>query len=409
MDRLAAIAATCLSIAGVAAVIAWLMWRWLKRSEEPARLVVKWIQTLLVFVYLGVVVVPTVAEGGYSAAFGGIPMAAVGGLLLAFIWGSSIGRFFANPIAALFDGGSQEMEPHPSYDIGQSLTKKGHYQEAAEEFEKQLALFPRDFTGHTLLADLQMHHLHDAPAAMATLERFVKQSRHARESVAYALNRISDWRLQAGEDEESVREPLERIVQLFPDTEVAQTAWQRLAHLRLPSASPGDEPRRIPVPHSEERLGLRDDFKGFKAPEEDLSATAARLVHQLEQHPQDWEAREQLARIYIEHFHHIHLAVDQLEQLVAQPGQPAKKVVCWLNMMADFYARQAGDLPKARATLQRIIDRDPNSGPAATARQRMAHLALELRAQKTNPAVKLGSYDQNIGLKQSPPKPPGET
>ena len=213
----------------------------------------KWVQTLLVFVYLGLMVVPTVAEGGYSGAFAGVPMAAVGGLLLAFIWGSSIGRFFANPIVSLFDGGSQEVEPHPSYDIGQALTQRGLYQEAAAEFEKQLA------------------------------------------------------------------------------------------------------------------------------------------------------------RLYAEHFHPISLAVDQLEQLVAQPGQPVKKVISWLNMMADFYTRQAGDLVKARETLQRIIDRDPNSAPAEAARQRIAHLALELRAQKTNPAVKLGSYEQNIGLKHGQPKPPGET
>lgn len=408
MNRFAEIAAFCLPIAGMAAVIGWLMWHWLKRSEEPSRLVVKWVQTLLVFVYLGVIVVPAVAEGGYSGAFVGIPAAAVGGLLLAFIWGSSIGGFFANPIVSLFDGGSQEVEPHPSYDIGQGLTKRGLYQEAAAEFEKQLALFPKDFTGHMLLAELQMNHLEDAAAAANTLERFINQSGHAGESVAYALNRLSDWRLRAGETEAAVRAPLEKILQLFPDTEVAQTAWQRLAHLRLPAASQDGEPGRIAVPHSEERLGLRDDFNGFKRPTEDLSATATRLVHQLEQHPQDWEAREQLARIYAEHFHHIPLAVDQLEQLVAQPGQPAKKVISWLHMMADFYTRQAGDLVKARETLQRIIDRDPNSAPAEAARQRIAHLALELRAQKTNPAVKLGSYDQNIGLRHGQPKPPGK-
>lgn len=53
MNRLVEIAASGLPIAGVAAVTGWLVWHWLKRSEEPARLVVKWVQTLLVFVYLG--------------------------------------------------------------------------------------------------------------------------------------------------------------------------------------------------------------------------------------------------------------------------------------------------------------------------------------------------------------------
>jgi tetratricopeptide (TPR) repeat protein len=406
MDRIIKIITVAYPIVAVAVVFGWLMWRWLKHSHEPARLVVKWIQTALVLVYIVAMVVPTVAEGGYGAAFGGIPMAAVGGLLLAFIWGPSIGDMFGRAITSVFDGGSQEIDPHPSYDIGQSLVKRGRYLEAEVEFKNQLARFPKDFTGHMLLAELQITHLKNGPGATETLECYISQSGHAQETVAYALNRLSDLRLQAGEEESSVREPLERIAAMFPDTEVGQKALQRLAHLRLPTASEDGQPRRIAVPRGVRRLGLRQDMSEIKLPDEDLSATAAALVKQLEHHPQDWDAREQLARIYAEHFQQIELAVDQLEQLIDQPGQPAKKVIFWLNMMADFYSRQSANLEKAQECLQRIIKMDPESGPAQQARQRLSLLALELRGQQATTEYKLGTYEQNLGLKEGGPKPP---
>src|SRR5687768_7593656 len=64
-------------------IFGWLFYRALKRSDDPARLVFKWVLTapavLAIIFYVG----PLVAQGGYGGAFGGIPLAAACGLYLA--------------------------------------------------------------------------------------------------------------------------------------------------------------------------------------------------------------------------------------------------------------------------------------------------------------------------------------
>ena len=96
------------------------------------------------------------------------------------------------------------------------------------------------------------------------------------------------------------------------------------------------------------------------------------------------------------------LAADQVEQLLSQPNVPAKHVVHWLNLLADLQIKHAGNVAEARQALQRIVDLFPQSAAAENARNRVAHLQLELRARKESQVVKLGSYEQNIGLKGWP-------
>jgi hypothetical protein len=69
-------------------------------------------------------------------------------------------------------------------------------------------------------------------------------------------------------------------------------------------------------------------------------------------------------------------------------------------MLADFQIRLANDAEVARATLQRVLDLFPNSAAANTARVRMSQLKLELNQNIRQRTVKLGSYEQNIGLKR---------
>jgi hypothetical protein len=191
---------------------------------------------------------------------------------------------------------------------------------------------------------------------------------------------------------------------LFPGTEQAQIAHQRVAHMRLPGGTASDEPRApIALPHCAENIGLRDDFSGLLPPHEDLEATAAGLVKQLQDYPQDWEAREKLAVLYAEHYQQVDLAVDQLEQLIAQPGQPAKKIVYWLNMMADLRIKNGGNFEAARAALERILNQFPNTAMAETTRSRLARLSLEIKARETGTMVRLGSYENNLGLKAGGP------
>jgi hypothetical protein len=53
--------------------------------------------------------------------------------------------------------------------------------------------------------------------------------------------------------------------------------------------------------------------------------------------------------------------------------------------------------------LQRIIDFHSGTALAAIAQQRLSHLKLDLKGTRETPVVKLGQYQQNIGLTGPPP------
>jgi outer membrane protein assembly factor BamD (BamD/ComL family) len=321
----------------------------------------------------------------------------------------NITAYFAKPFVELYTGGDRAPDPQAFYSIAEAKRKRGNYQEAVAEIRKELALFPNDFSGQMLLAEILADDLKDLAQAQFTLEQLLSPEGHTPKNLAYAMNRLADWHLKLGRDPAAAQQALERITRQFPNTELAYLASQRIAHLGpFQAADKEAKPRTVVLKHYEENLGLREDFTGLKAPPEDNTGAAADLVKRLEECPTDNEARERLARLYAERFARLDLAADQLEQLIAQPGAPTRQVVHWLNLLADNQIKLAGNLVAARQALQRIVDRFPNSSEADKARQRMCFLGLELKGQQQGQAVKLGSYDQYPGLKPEWPEgPPG--
>jgi hypothetical protein len=267
------------------------------------------------------------------------------------------------------------------------------------EIRKQLARFPGEFKGSLMLAEIQVEHLNDLAGAEHTIEKLVTEPGQTQSNVAVALNLLADWQLKYGQAPELARAALERIVHMLPDTEHAYLAVQRIAHLTTPEMLvEKKEPHRVKMGHYQQNVGLLEEPALVRPPEEDAAVTASSLVKHLELFPQDAEARERLALIYAEHYQRLDLAADQIEQLVAQPNAPAKQVVHWLNMLADLQIKHASDLDGARIALQRIVDLYPRAAAAESAKTRAVHLALELRAKTKSQAVKLGTYEQNIGL-----------
>jgi hypothetical protein len=109
--------------------------------------------------------------------------------------------------------------------------------------------------------------------------------------------------------------------------------------------------------------------------------------------------REKLAVLYAEHYRRLDLAVMELENLIQQPHQQPKQVVHWLNLLADLHVKFDHDYEAARQALERIIALFPNQAAAETARRRLDHLRLELKSQTATTTVKLGEYEQDLGLK----------
>ena len=385
-------------------IMGWLMWQSLKRSEDPARLIFKWVLTVPVVWGLLFWLGPW-ATSSEAGALIGVPLLAAGGIVLTAIWRHNIANMIAKPFASLYDGGSEPPIPKPAYSIAQSKQKKGLYLEAIAEIRKQLDRFPTDVEGQLLLAQIQAKDLKDLPAAELTIERFCAQPGHAPQNIVFALYSLADWHLQIAQDREAAQRHLQRVVDLFPESEFALGAAHRIAHLgSAEMLLASHDSRKFIVPEGVRNLGLIRDQDHLKPAEATPEEVAAACVKHLERHPLDTEAREKLAILYADHYGRLDLATGELEQMIGQPNQPGRLVVHWLNLLADLQIRSRASFETVQQTLQRIVDRDPKAAPAEIARNRLALLRLEMKSKGPTEAVKLGSYEQRLGLKGSLPR-----
>jgi tetratricopeptide (TPR) repeat protein len=322
-------------------------------------------------------------------------------VILSAIWTPHIGATFAKPITSLFDGGDLPPEDRPAYSVAMAKQKRGDYIQAIAEIRKQLERFPTDLEGQLLLAQIQAENLKDLPGAELTIQRFCDQPHHAPKNIMFALLSMADWHLQFGQDREAARRNLQKIIDLLPDTEFSLTAAQRIAHLGTAEMllSPHDRKKYI-VPEAQPHFGLVKPAQSFAPVEQEPGVLATEYVSHLKFHPLDTEVREKLARLYVDHYHRLDLAADQLEQMIVEPHQPARLIVHWLNLMADLQIRSGCDFETVKETLQRIIDSYPKLAAAEIARKRLDLLKLELKGKQQTAAVKLGTYEQKIGLKE---------
>ncbi len=390
------------TIVVMTSVIGWGMYRLVRRAEDPRQLVFKWLLTALV---LGGLIWSTNLLSNAPAQGMHALWAAVAGLALAAIWARSIASGFAKPLTSLFDGGSVEIEPQPYYSIAQSQRKRGRYTEAITHIRKQLDRFPTDITGQLLMAEIQAQDLNDLPAAAVTIHRLCAQPGHAPRNIAHAWSTLADWHLKYSLDRDAARQDLQQIVERFPDTEISLAAEQRIAHLASTERMLAPHDRKIfSVPEGVRNLGLRERRPVAELAEADTDGLAADYVKQLEQFPHDFEVREKLALIYADHYQRLDLATDQLEQMMEAPGQPAKKITHWLNLLADLQVRHGADYATVQSTLERILDHYPHTPAAEITRTRLSHLKLEFKGREKSAGVKMGTYEQNIGLKRGGPR-----
>jgi outer membrane protein assembly factor BamD (BamD/ComL family) len=406
MPKALSIALGLLILLSFFGLVIWFIWRRLKRSEDPAKNVFKIIISLVLGAFLAYTAAKELGGGGggMGAAFiVGISCAIVG-ILWGIIWAPNIGAAMAKPLTSLFDGGDLELEPQPLYSIAIAKRKAGHYQEAIQHIQGQLEKFPTDVTGQLMLAEIQAEDLHDLTAADLTIQRFCNQPGHAPANLALALNQLADHYLKVARDPEGARQALERIVEMLPNSAQAQQAQQRLAHLANQEEMQQAQGRTIRMEGGVQNIGLMKDSSALRKAEVDPAEKAAEYVKHLEQFPQDTEAREKLAMIYAEHYQRPDLAIVQLESLIEQPNAPAKDVVRWLSLIADFQMLQGNDYETVRQTLERIIDLYPARSYAENARQRIEHLKLQMKGREEEKRLTLGVYEQNLGLKKGKPQ-----
>jgi tetratricopeptide (TPR) repeat protein len=392
------IASFLVGAAALAFIAVW-FYRRIRNSTDPGDLTFKWIITagcVLLWIYLGI----QAKTAGVGGAFIIPGVAVATGILLSILWTPHIAAIVSSPLTKWYDGGDDEPELRPLYSIATAFRKRGQYDKAIAEIHKQLGRFPNDYQGYMMLAEVWAEDMKDLDEAMRTVESLLCIPNLAPKNAAYSLTRVADWLLKYRSDIDSARATFQRIIDRLPDSVEAQLAAQRIAHL----ASAEDlanmhDPRIIAVPHYDEKIGLQG--RVVEAPiTESVAVTAQRYVDHLREHPLDNETRERLAMIYANEYQRLDLASIELEQLITTPNQLPKNVIHWLNVLADFQIRLANDVNGARLSLERIITLFPNSAGANNAQTRISQLRLELNQHTTQRTLKLGNYEQNIGLRK---------
>ena len=405
MNRILEIAVNVFLLLIVSGFLGWVCYRSLRRSNGPARLIFKWIFTALVIGVFFIMAVPAGQKGGYDA-IQAIIVTLIGGIAMAITWRHSLIDLIANPLGSLYDGGREEVEPKPFYSIALTKRKLNRPLEAIVEIRKQLAKFPNDFEGVTLLASVQAEDMKDLPGAEITFNHFCDRSEAPPKQVAAAWTQMADWHLKLAQDVDSARAVLEKIIARFPSTAVALQAAQRIAHLdgteKILLAS--HDRQAMTMPEGVKNIGLLDSTEFLRPAEMDPGKQAAEYVKHLEQHPLDTEVREKLAIIYARHYQRLDLAALELAQLINEPKQPAKRVAHWLNLLADLQIHGGADYDAVRETLAQIVERFPGLPVADRAQSRLNILKLELKRQDETPNKTVGVYEQNIGLKYGPPR-----
>ena len=370
----------------------------LKRCQSPGELLLKLLFTIPFAVVCLIVALKLGPIGPYLIAFMGI--------VLSFIWTPHIAGAVCSPITNMFDGGNLAPEKKPYYSIATSKRKRGQYLEAIVAVREQIAAFPDDFEGVMLLASIQAENQQDLPGAENTLNQFCERPKSPPNQIAAAWNTLADWHLKIGLDVDSARASLQKIIERFPESELALRAEQRVAHLVETEKMMLDQRDRptIHLPEGVQNAGLLDSTEFLRPDEIDPGKMAAAHVKHLEMHPHDSEVREKLAVMYAKDFRRLDLATMELAQLINEPRYSPKQIVGWLNLLANLQIECGADVATVTATLRLIVDRFPDLPIAEVTRRRLARIDSELKGKgQTKPEIKLGVYEQNIGLKYGSP------
>ena len=378
----------------------WLLWKWMQKSEDaPGKLLMKIGATILLVALSILVLVKFGPLHGLSAVL-------VSCMIISLMWASNMGGTLANWLGGFYTDDGSEHEAKPLYSYATAKLNRGDVNGAIAEIRTQLALFPDDYEGLRLLSKIFVERQRNFDEGFEILDRLGHEPQYTPNQHVAALLQLAEWRIKYALDTEGAKADLESIIRRYEGTEAGYAASQRLAHLTPQSmVEEKAHGRTIEVTEGDKHLGLRSDGgTGLVAASVPEGPTARELVDHLELFPEDFEARYRLAGIYTDDFQRHDLAIDQLTQLANLQGQPQKNVQIAMNRLAEVQLEKLRDLDGASKTLRELAERYPGSAIAETALARVRYLALDARGQKPSQVFKLGTYEQNIGLKSGPPK-----
>jgi hypothetical protein len=389
----------------ITSFVIWLAVHSFKHSESRGLLILKLAVTIFLVVMLAWKIGPMLPQGG-GDTIGGMLLGAACLGMIALMWRASLIEGLINPFVSIIDGGSEPPEKKPFYSIARAKRMRGCYDESIAEIRQQLERFPNDFEGIMLLASVQAEDMKDLQSAEITLNQFCAQPKAPAKQIAAAWTALADWHMTVGVDVPAARTMFQKIADYYPGTEMALQAEQRMAHLEGTEKILLAKHNRIRValPEGVKNIGLLDSSEFLKPKEIEPGVQAAEYVQHLAAHPHDADVREKLALIYAKDFKRLDMATMELAQLINEPRHTPKQITGWLNLLANLQIELGADVATVRGTLEKIVELYPDLPVAEITRRRLARINSEFKGKEETPGVKLGVYEQNIGLKYGSPR-----
>ena len=395
---------TALALVNVGVLI-WLSVRKFKMvgGDETGLAVFRWMFGLDGLLLLIWVVIPFTFSGAPIRVPFGVAAMVLCGIMISV----AIAPLLAGSAVSLFtgalDGGSEAQKREPVYSMALALRNRGEPHKAIEAVAEQLEEFPNDFDGMMLTAEIEARDLKNMGAARETLEALLVANTYPKTRKSYILTTLADWELELARDSERAHAAFQRIINIFPGSEIARKAEQRI--LRLPTSA--DLTNRD-LTHTHTLPSQRSDAQQTAV--EQTSAEAAgnpdaearTLTQRLTDHPEDDEARERLAEIYARHYRRVDLAADQLEQLIRDPRQTREDTVRRLNALARHYMQYALDGDAARVCLHRIVNMFPGSSAAELAHVELQTIPSTETLRRKSEAIPMAEAEKDLGLKRKP-------
>ena len=342
------------------------LFRVFQKSEHPVRLGVK------------LAVSAALISAAYDLANAGglaIIAAIVAIAPLTLIWTGDITELVGRRAVGIYTGGKTEMEQEALLSSVQALKSSGQYQEALKVAKKELDRYPDDFDCILLIASVHAEGFRDVPLATRMLKSLLSRPETGDKQIAHALSTLADWQLNISRNPAAATATLRQISGKFPGSRAAHSAENRIAHMPgRAELEARDRPKEGKVmPKFERDLGLKKKA-GPVIKEVDADKITDEFLAYLNQHPNDWDAREQLAHHYIEHYDGVEQAALQFEELIASKFANKADKCRWLHQIANWHAKVGDDTPAARATLERIVEMYPGSAYAEQAERAMHYL-----------------------------------
>ena len=275
----------------------------------------------------------------------------------------------------------RETTPLPSYSRALAKINFGKYDEAEKEVIAELEQCEEDFDGWMMLAELYATHFDDLPGADRTVRDLCAQPATTPVQISIALQKLADWHLKIGHDPVRARQVLEEICARMPGTHLDKMARQRLS--RLPATREElrkrEEGTPLHLPQVPDELEMPPPQI---LPRAEATAAANESVAALIKNPDDVAAREKFAHLLAESLGDAPTAIEQLELLLAMPGQPAPQRGGWLLTKAAWHARYRDDPETARLIYREVMRDFPHTTHAFAAQRRLNLIDLQAQSRR---------------------------